>query len=209
MKSYHNGVMMKLILSFYLNNQFHQVQVIDKLRRRFITGITTDDASDEDEGEEEDNDEGEEESEEQEGGEKKGRDKEFEKKKQLLKAKFDAEYDDDGEGGADEKSYFEKQKEELETRRKANLAELEALDEHTRNQIEGYRPGCYVRIRMDDMPFEFVQHFDPKYPLILGGLAPAEETFHFIQVKSLGRRVRMTGVRDRRGSRGIDGIVKS
>jgi len=35
------------------------------------------------------------------------------------------------------------------------------------------------------MPAEFIQYFDPHYPVILGGLLSNEETLGFVQVASL------------------------
>jgi hypothetical protein len=45
-----------------------------------------------------------------------------------------------------------------------------------------YRPGAYVRIILDKIPCEFVEGFDPRMPVIVGGLLPTEDTLGFMQV---------------------------
>jgi len=42
-------------------------------------------------------------------------------------------------------------------------------NEHTRFQLEGARPGYYVRIVLQGMPCEFVTNFDLRFPLVIGG----------------------------------------
>ncbi|KAJ3042715.1 Glycoside hydrolase 2 (Mannanase, beta-galactosidase) [Rhizophlyctis rosea] len=104
------------------------------------------------------------------------------KKKEELKRKFDAEYDgsdeEDGKG-----NLYETMKEDLARQAALNRAEFEDDDPETRAQVEGYRPGLYVRIVLQGMPCEFVENFDPVYPVIIGGLLPTEETFGFMQVR--------------------------
>ena len=80
-----------------------------------------------------------------------------------------------------------------------NKSEFEGLDDDTRAQVlsnmmiiwlscspalqyEGYRAGVYIRIVIEGMPAEFIQYFDPHYPVILGGLLSNEETLGFVQV---------------------------
>ena len=67
------------------------------------------------------------------------------KKKKSLKAAFDVEYDDKtgGEGG-----YLEDLKREVSEQEQRNRAEFEGLDEQTRVQYEGFRPGTYVRMEI-------------------------------------------------------------
>lgn len=50
-------------------------------------------------------------------------------------------------------------------------------------QYEGFRPGMYLRMEIENMPCEFVTNFDPHYPLILGGLGNSEGNVGYIQVK--------------------------
>ena len=67
------------------------------------------------------------------------------KKKKSLKAAFDVEYDDKdgGEGG-----YLEDLKREVSEQEQRNRVEFEGLDEQTRVQYEGFRPGSYVRMEI-------------------------------------------------------------
>lgn len=63
-----------------------------------------------------------------------------------------------------------------------NHAEFEDQEDETRVQYEGFRPGMYVRIEIENIPCEFVQNFDPHYPIILGGLGNSEGTVGYVQV---------------------------
>ena len=67
-----------------------------------------------------------------------------------------------------------------------NRAEFDDLDPETRTQYEGFRPGLYVRIQINGMPCEFVQHLDPSYPILLGGLLSAEQNIGYVHVSDVG-----------------------
>jgi ribosome biogenesis protein BMS1 len=67
--------------------------------------------------------------------------------------------------------------------RKAQPAEFEGIDAGTRALVEGYRPGTYVRIELASVPCEFIQHFDSRYPIIVGGLLAAEGRMGYLQVR--------------------------
>jgi ribosome biogenesis protein BMS1 len=66
------------------------------------------------------------------------------KKKEELKKQFDAEYDEAKESGSNE-NWFETMKEQLQQQAKLNQMEFANLDPETRYQLEGYKPGTYVR----------------------------------------------------------------
>jgi ribosome biogenesis protein BMS1 len=107
-------------------------------------------------------------------------DDELKKKKEALKRKFDALYDDEGDEHST--NIYESMKEEFSKQAKINADEFAEDDEELRAMVEGRRPGQYVRIVLEDMPCEFMEYFDPSYPVIAGGLLPSEETFGFSQV---------------------------
>ncbi|XP_009330960.1 PREDICTED: ribosome biogenesis protein BMS1 homolog [Pygoscelis adeliae] len=98
-------------------------------------------------------------------------------KKRKLKEMFDAEYD---EGDA---TYFDDLKEEMHKQAQLNRAEFEDQDDETRVQYEGFRPGMYVRIEIENVPCEFVLNFDPHYPIILGGLGNSEGNVGYVQLR--------------------------
>ncbi|XP_028844933.1 ribosome biogenesis protein BMS1 homolog isoform X2 [Denticeps clupeoides] len=98
-------------------------------------------------------------------------------KKKRLKERFDAEYDD---GDA---TYFDDLKEEMHKQAELNRAEFEDVDDETRVQYEGFRPGMYVRLEIPSLPCEFVTNFDPHYPIILGGLGGSEGNVGYLQMR--------------------------
>lgn len=63
-----------------------------------------------------------------------------------------------------------------------NRTEFEDVDDETRVQYEGFRPGMYVRLEISSLPCEFVTNFDPHYPIILGGLGSSEGNVGYLQV---------------------------
>ncbi|KAK6346767.1 Glycoside hydrolase 2 (Mannanase, beta-galactosidase) [Orbilia brochopaga] len=110
------------------------------------------------------------------------------RKKEELKLRFEEEADE-GQLGQEEKDefgedeWYEAQKAKLDKQQEVNRAELEDLDLNTRVRIEGFRPGTYARIVLSDVPCEFVKYFDPKQPILVGGLTPTEDRFGFLQVR--------------------------
>nr|XP_030871244.2 ribosome biogenesis protein BMS1 homolog isoform X2 [Gorilla gorilla gorilla] len=98
-------------------------------------------------------------------------------KKRKLKEMFDAEYD---EG---ESTYFDDLKGEMQKQAQLNRAEFEDQDDEARVQYEGFRPGMYVRVEIENVPCEFVQNFDPHYPIILGGLGNSEGNVGYVQMR--------------------------
>ncbi len=101
-------------------------------------------------------------------------------KKEALKRKFDEQYDDPEASKLD---FYDEKKEEMARQLQLNRAEFEGVDAESRALVEGYRPGAYVRIELADVPCEMIENFDPTYPIVVGGLLPAEERFGFVQVR--------------------------
>ncbi|XP_039196685.1 ribosome biogenesis protein BMS1 homolog isoform X2 [Crotalus tigris] len=115
------------------------------------------------------------------GKDNKGAEEEEEQKKRIakkrkLKEMFDAEYD----GNA---TYFDDLKEELQKQAQLNRLEFDDQDDETRIQYEGFRPGMYIRIELENVPCELVLHFDPRYPIVLGGLGNTEGNVGYVQMR--------------------------
>lgn len=106
-------------------------------------------------------------------------------KREALKQKFDAEYDNAGDGDAsnNQQSIFDAAKEAEKLQKSKNHAEFENDDPEIRALIEGHPSGTYVRILLRSVPAEFVDCFDPHYPMLLGSLPSAEENFGFVQTR--------------------------
>ena len=99
------------------------------------------------------------------------------------KGKFDADYDEvkkqsGGESKTNkadaENEYLEALKREKEARLARNQREFGDEGDRSRIRHEGYRQGMYCRVRIESIPASFVSSFDPKLPLVLGGLTPQE-----------------------------------
>ncbi|KAI5637648.1 hypothetical protein NE865_09631 [Phthorimaea operculella] len=106
-------------------------------------------------------------------------------KKMKLKAKFDSEYDNPDESHRikGDHSYYEALKAEALKQSELNKSVFENLDQGLRIEVEGFRPGLYVRMLFKNMPSEFVSNFDPSYPILIGALNMAEQNIGFVSCK--------------------------
>jgi len=100
-------------------------------------------------------------------------------KKAEQKKSYDKDYDDEkvAKGNDDdaENEYIEELKRQKGERLKRNETEFGEEGERARLRHEGFRQGLYCRIRVDGVPYAFVENFDPNLPLVIGGLT-AQET---------------------------------
>lgn len=103
---------------------------------------------------------------------------ELAEKKRKLKERFDAEYDN-----TDKSTFYDDLKISAEKQAQLNKTVFENMTDDVRVQIEGYRPGMYVRIEFQNVPSDFVEHFDPTYPLVIGALNLGEENIGYVNVK--------------------------
>jgi len=127
-------------------------------------------------------------------------------RKAAQKAQFDAEYEKaggkgkklaEGESGpaapdgkkgarpgdADEETYYDAVKKEMQERADRTKAAMDALHERERVEVEGHRPGAYVRLRFRGIPAEMVDNFDPRQPLVVGGVPGDEAGMGFLQLR--------------------------
>ena len=115
------------------------------------------------------------------------------KRKEELKLRFEEE---DREGFANTKSeiksteqafgeddWYDAQKAMLQKQLDINRAEFDSLDATARARAEGFKAGTYARMVLDSVPYEFARSFNPRYPVIIGGLAPTEDRFGFVQIR--------------------------
>lgn len=120
------------------------------------------------------------------------------RKKEELKLRFEEE-DREGfgndkakerEGGVretedqfGEDDWYDAQKAKLQKQLAINRGEFDLLEDQARVRVEGYKAGTYARIVLENVPYEFATSFNPRFPVIIGGLAPTEERFGFVQVR--------------------------
>lgn len=109
-------------------------------------------------------------------------------KKAKLKMQFEDEEDrefgaDDPEGDTEADTWYEFQKNKMAKQLEINKAEFEEMDEATRLKIEGYKAGSYVKLVFNKIPCEFMDNFQPEFPLVLGGLLPTESRFGIMNVR--------------------------
>jgi ribosome biogenesis protein BMS1 len=57
------------------------------------------------------------------------------------------------------------------------------MSDEQRVEFEGFRPGMYLRVEIENIPHELIDHFDASYPLIVGGLLSGETNIGFVRVR--------------------------
>ncbi|KAF4550077.1 putative ribosome biogenesis protein bms1 [Elsinoe fawcettii] len=162
---------------------------IDLLRERFAAAKLQE-ASDEGDGEFEDLETGE-----VHGGDDEDEVEDLDKERQRnarrkeeLKQRFEEE-DRDGflndkpkEEEFGEDDWYDEQKSRLQKQQDINRTEFEQLDPLSRARVEGYKAGTYVKMVVE-VPYEFSANFNPRNPLLIGGLTPTEERMGYVQVR--------------------------
>ena len=89
--------------------------------------------------------------------------------------------DEQREFGEDE--WYDAQKALLQKQQDINRREFELLDDAQRLRVEGHKAGTYARMTLANVPYEFVANFNPRFPLLIGGLQPTEQRMGFVQVR--------------------------
>lgn len=118
------------------------------------------------------------------------------KKKEELRLRFEEEdregfanskdnsrQDGGGEEEFGEDEWYDAQKAKLQKQQDINRAEFDTLDPASRARAEGFKAGTYARIVLEKVPCEFATKFNPRYPVIVGGLAPTEDRFGYVQIR--------------------------
>ena len=101
----------------------------------------------------------------------------------FLNDKSNARKDGEAQQEFGEDEWYDHQKALLEKQQDINRAEFDQLDELSRVRVEGYKAGTYARIILEGVPCEFVESFNPRMPLIIGGLTPTEDRMGFVQIR--------------------------
>ena len=122
-------------------------------------------------------------------------------RKLAQKASFDAEHDRRGGGDGEEEpgapppvnrrpneepaqeTFYDMRKREMAEQHALTRLELGKVTPRVRAEMEGHSPGAYLRIVLNHVPCELVQHFDPATPLLLGGLQSGEETLGYLHAR--------------------------
>ncbi|PWY71758.1 putative ribosome biogenesis protein [Aspergillus heteromorphus CBS 117.55] len=119
------------------------------------------------------------------------------KKKEELRLRFEEEDREGfgnskdnsrGAGGTGEEEFgeddwYDAQKAKMQKQIDVNRAEFDLLDPAARARAEGFKAGTYARIVLENVPCEFSTKFNPRYPVIVGGLAPTEDRFGYVQIR--------------------------
>ena len=102
-----------------------------------------------------------------------------------------------GEGGEGEeeededeetKAYLAAVAQEKAAREARNATEFAEEGDIGRHRLEGYRNGLYVRVVLEAVPVEFVRHFRPQAPVVLGGLQQHESRLGLVRCRVKGHR---------------------
>ena len=80
-------------------------------------------------------------------------------------------------------TYFDLLKDQFAEQTARTRAALDALPASTREAMEGFRPGAYLRVVLESAPCEWVKNFDPKRPILVGGLLAGENVVGMQQLR--------------------------
>lgn len=95
------------------------------------------------------------------------------------KEEFDAQYDEAKMDNTDkvkeqkvdyDDDYFKQHIQGAENQKSLNKSAFKDLDPETRAELEGYRPGSYVRLVLTGVSYEFIKYLSPKRPVLIGSL---------------------------------------
>ena len=90
---------------------------------------------------------------------------------------------DEAEEEFGEDDWYDAEKFKIQKQLSINRAEFDSLDSRSRVRVEGHKAGTYARLVLSNVPCEFSEAFNPRYPVVIGGLAPTEDRMGFVQVR--------------------------
>ncbi|KAG7886021.1 hypothetical protein KL936_005127 [Ogataea polymorpha] len=107
------------------------------------------------------------------------------KRKEKLRQQFEEEEDltNNNDIFDETDTWYDYQKAKMAKQLEINKAELTDMSEDVRTHIEGFTAGSYVKLTFNNLPMEVIENFDPKYPLVIGGLLQTEDRFGFINAR--------------------------
>ncbi|RAR01388.1 DUF663-domain-containing protein [Stemphylium lycopersici] len=108
---------------------------------------------------------------------------EEEDKEGFMNDKADARKEAGQEEEFGEDDWYDAQKAMIQKQLDINRAEFDQLDDLSRARVEGLKAGTYARIVLENVPCEFSTHFNPRFPVLIGGLTPTEERFGYVQIR--------------------------
>lgn len=101
----------------------------------------------------------------------------------FMNDKADARKEGEKEEEFGEDDWYDAQKAMIQKQLDINRAEFDQMDELSRSRVEGHKAGTYARIVLENVPYEFSAHFNPRFPILIGGLTPTEERFGYVQIR--------------------------
>ncbi|VDN95960.1 unnamed protein product [Rodentolepis nana] len=91
----------------------------------------------------------------------------------------------DGESAT---AHYDRALAKKEAQEQLNREVLRQLPPGVREKVEGISPGSYVRLQIAGVPYQFMANFDPRQPLIVGGIVKGEEAKAFIHARFQAHR---------------------
>ncbi|KAL9647211.1 hypothetical protein ABK040_012563 [Willaertia magna] len=121
---------------------------------------------------------------------------EFKKLKELKKKQFDQSFDNKTIDNTDDNNQdnneddpiltieqLKKKLQQDDPQTILNKTEFEGLPKEQREEIEGFSPGTYVRIELENFPSEFIENVNFKNPILLGALHQEECRMGLIKLR--------------------------
>ncbi|ELP90799.1 ribosome biogenesis protein BMS1, putative [Entamoeba invadens IP1] len=87
-----------------------------------------------------------------------------------------------------EDTFYKKVQKEMRAQNQANHEAFNELDPELKTQVEGAISGSYIKMTIEDVPASFIQKFNPKKIIIVGGVLKSEEQLTVMQAQVVKHR---------------------